>query len=138
MTKRKKSLWLQLFVFLIIFVLLFSVIGVVVVYLRGIQEQAIYTVPVTTTPNDEAVTIIPKWDGAFTVTDTTAENTEEETIDLVVWEDGTIEAQEDEAIELDIEGEVNIESDNDEPNNDAAIEAEGEAEVEGEAETENN
>lgn len=37
--RRKKSVWLHFFVYLIIALLMFSVIGVVVVYLNGIQTQ---------------------------------------------------------------------------------------------------
>ncbi len=52
---------LKLFVFLIIFVLLFSVVGIVVVYLRGIEDQQYnQQVPVTTTPNDgSAIQVLP-------------------------------------------------------------------------------
>ncbi len=36
---KRKNIWLKFFVFLIIFVMMFSVIWVVVIYLRGINAQ---------------------------------------------------------------------------------------------------
>jgi len=85
-----------------------------------------FTVPTTTTPNDESATVIPQGNNSnsFTITDTTAENTDGETINLVVWEDGTI-VQEN-AVDTEADTEADAE---------AEVEAEADAEVDADAET---